>query len=90
MKTEDLPMGDLDEPPGTILVGSMNKRAYLFLSQSAERMVYERQQARSQGVQDMREFVFVFDGQRVVLTYEELKERLLAVRTSVASEAAVE
>lgn len=69
-------MSDLAEPPGTILVGSANKRAYLFISQSTERMAVERANAAQFGVQDMRDFVFVLDGQKFELSFDELKARL--------------
>ncbi len=76
-KTDDLPRGDMDEPPGTILIGSMNKRAYLHISQTGERMKIERANAARHGVQDIRDFVFILDGERVVLTYQQLRERLI-------------
>lgn len=76
MRVEDRPIPDYDEPAGTILVGSQNKRAYLFVAMTEERMKIERENAARQGVQDLREFVFVFDGRREVFTYEQLKDRL--------------
>lgn len=75
MQTDDLPTET--EPAGTILVGSQHKRAYLYVCQSAERMAIERENARLHGVQDMREFVFVLDGQRFELTFDDLKRRLI-------------
>ena len=72
----DLPLLDLEEPAGTVLVGSQNKRVYLFLSMTEARMEIERTNARNSGVQDLREFVFVFEGHAIELTYEQLKQRL--------------
>ena len=40
-------------------------------------MAYERMAAVQAGVNNMREFVFVLDGERVELSYEQLKQRLL-------------
>jgi hypothetical protein len=64
------------ERPGTVLLGSIGKRAYLFLCQTAERMGIERQNARQHGIQDPIDFVFEFDGRRHELSYEELRDRL--------------
>jgi len=77
-RADDLPLSDLQEPPGTILVGSQQKRAYLFLSMTAKRMKAERANAIASGVQDVRDFVFVLDGERFVLTFDELRDRLSA------------
>jgi hypothetical protein len=66
----------MTEPAGTVLLGSLDKRAYLYVSQSAERMEIERQNARSAGVQDVRDFVFELDGERIELDYRTLKKRL--------------
>lgn len=80
MRAEDLPLSDLEEPAGTILVGSQNKRAYIFVCQSEERMAIERKNAADHGVQDMREFVFVLDGEVFDLTYAELRGALKAAK----------
>lgn len=64
------------EPPGTVLLGSIDKRCYLFLCQSGARMHIERQNAREHGIQDPIDFVFEFDGVRYELSYAELRERL--------------
>jgi methyl coenzyme M reductase subunit C-like uncharacterized protein (methanogenesis marker protein 7) len=64
------------EPPGTVLLGSIDKRSYLFLCQTSERMTIERQNAREYGIQDPIDFVFELDGVRHELSYEELKRRL--------------
>ncbi len=68
----DLPINGLAESAGTILIGSQHKRAYLFLSTTAERMEVERANAAAHGVQDLRDFVFVLDGRRYELTYKQL------------------
>lgn len=68
----------MNEIPGTVLCGSIQKRCYLYVNQSEERMHLERAQARKAGVQGIADFVFVLDGQRVALSYDELKARLLA------------
>lgn len=65
------------EPPGTILLGSIDKRCYLFVCQSALRMQVERANARAQGIQDPIDFVFEFDGQRFELSYEDLWRRIV-------------
>lgn len=65
------------EPPGTVLLGSLNKRCYLFLCQSAERMATERANARQHGIQDPVDFVLEFDGVRYELSYEQLRDALL-------------
>ena len=65
-----------EEPPGTVIIGSANKRTYLYVCQSAERMEIERKSAHEQGIQDIRDFVFVLDGITFELTYEELKSAL--------------
>lgn len=75
---DDLPLSELQDPPGTILVCSQQKRAYLFLSMTADRMNTERANAAAHGVQDVRDFVFVLDGERFVLTFDELRDRLSA------------
>lgn len=67
----------MTEPAGTVLLCSLNKRAYLYVSQSAERMEIERANARDAGVQDMHDFVFELDGRRIELDYRTLKKRLL-------------
>ena len=64
------------EPVGTVLLGSINKRCYLFLCQSAERMKIERRNARQHGIRDPIDFVFEFDGQRYELSYEQLRALL--------------
>ena len=64
------------EPDGTVLLGSIEQRAYLFVCQSAKRMAIERCNARQAGIQDFADFVFVLDGERVEFTYEEFRRRL--------------
>lgn len=59
-------------------MGSLKQRTYLYVSQSAGRMEIERANARDHGVQDIIDFVFVLDGERIELSYEELKARLFA------------
>lgn len=61
------------EPPGTILIGSIDKGAYLFLCQSSRRMQIERENARKYGIQDPIDFVLEFDGVRHELRYEDLR-----------------
>lgn len=74
------------EHPGTVLLGSSEKRSYLYVNQSAERMEIERANARQHGVQDVIDFVFVLDGERVELSYDELRERLfMSNRNNVGS-----
>jgi len=70
------------EPAGTVLLGSIDKRAYLFLCQSAERMKIERQNARQYGIQDPVDFVFEFDGVRHEVSYERLKYALTELSQS--------
>jgi hypothetical protein len=67
----------MSEPAGTVLLGSLHKRAYLYVSQSTERMEIERENARRAGVQDVIDFVFELDGKRVELDYRTFKKRLL-------------
>lgn len=61
------------EPAGTILLGSIDKGAYLFLCQSSARMRIERENARQYGIQDPIDFVFEFDGVRYELRYDDLR-----------------
>ena len=84
MRVEDLPLGDYEEPAGTILVGSQNKGTYLYVCQTAERMAIERKNAAQCGVQDMRDFVFVFDGKRYELSFEQLRDILAAMQKDAA------
>jgi hypothetical protein len=64
------------EKPGTVLLGSIDKGAYLFLCQSSARMRLERDTARASGIQDPIDFVFEFDGVRYELRYEALRALL--------------
>ena len=64
------------EPAGTVRLGSIDKRCYLFLCQSAERMETERANARAHGIQDPIDFVLELDGKRYELTYRQLRARL--------------
>jgi hypothetical protein len=65
------------ECPGTVLLGSLDKRCYLFCRQTAERMAIERADARRHGIRDPIDFVFEFDGRRFELGYDDLLRRLL-------------
>lgn len=67
-----------NEPPGTVLLGSINRGCYLFLCQTAERMKIERANARQSGIQDPIDFVFELDGRRHELSYEQLVGLLTA------------
>ncbi len=66
------------EQAGTILMGSLQKSAYLYVNQTTDRMQQERSNAERAGVDHLYDFVFVFDGTVIALSYEELKARLLA------------
>lgn len=61
------------EPAGTVLLGSIDKRCYLFLCQSSVRMRIEHETAHANGIQDLTDFVFEFDGQRYELSYAQLR-----------------
>jgi hypothetical protein len=65
-----------EEPPGTVLIGSINKRAYLYICQTEQRMEIERKNARYYGIQDPIDFVFVLDGKRHELSYDQLRALL--------------
>ena len=66
----------MSEPPGTVLLGSINKRAYLYICQTEERMEIEHKNACQHGIQDPIDFVFEFDGERFALSYSQLKRAL--------------
>jgi hypothetical protein len=64
------------EPAGTVLLGSIRKRAYLYVCQTDDRMEIERANARQHGIQDPIDFLFYFDGQRFAVSYADLKAML--------------
>ena len=82
LETGDLLLDDFEEPAGTILCGSQNKRTYLYVCQTAARMKVERENAARAGVQDVRDFVFVLDGERYELSFEMLRDALMATKTA--------
>lgn len=66
------------EPEGTVLLGSIDKRCYLFLCQTAKRMEIERANARQHGIQDPIDFIFELEGTRYEVSYARLCAALRA------------
>jgi hypothetical protein len=69
-----------EEPAGTVLLGSIEKRAYLYVVQTCERMRLEHANARQHGIQDPHDYVFVLDGHRFEISHEGLLSALLNAR----------